>query len=101
MNPYGLVIAAVTTLVSLYVKWAKSSNDAALAQKQLNEVEEEADRNTRDETTRIEQLKKTIEDETVSIKNRRKAIEELQQIVPAYHASISEEYRLYGRNIQI
>ena len=101
MNPYGLVIAAVTTLVSLYVKWAKSSNDAALAQKRLNEVEEEADRNTRDEITRIEQLKKTIEDETVSINNRRKAIEELQQIVPAYHASISEEGRLIGHNVQV
>ena len=101
MNPYGLVIAAVTTLVSLYVKWAKSSNDAVLAQKRLNEVEEEADRNTRDEITWIEQLKKTIEDETVSINNRRKAIEELQQIVPAYHASISEEGRLIGHNVQV
>ena len=101
MNPYGLVIAAVTTLVSLYVKWAKSSNDTVLAQKRLNEVEEEADRNTRDEITRIEQLKKTIEDETVSINNRRKAIEELQQIVPAYHASISEEGRLIGHNVQV
>ena len=28
-----------------------------------------------------------------------KAIEELQQIIPNYHASISEEGQLYGHNI--
>ena len=101
MNPMGAAIAAATILIGLYVKFAKSSNDAALAQKRLKEIEEEADRNTRDEITRIERLKKTIEDETVSVNNRRKAIEELQQIVPDYHASISEEGRLYGHNVQI
>ena len=101
MNPMGAAIAAATILIGLYVKFAKSSNDAALAQKRLKEIEEEADRNTHDEITRIERLKKTIEDETVSVNNRRKAIEELQQIVPDYHASISEEGRLYGHNVQI
>ena len=101
MNPMGAAIAAATILIGLYVKFAKSSNDAALAQKRLKEIEEEADRNTRDEITRIERLKKTIEDETISVNNRRKAIEELQQIVPDYHASISEEGRLYGHNVQI
>ena len=101
MNPMGAAIAAATILIGLYVKFAKSSNDAALAQQRLKEIEEEAERNTRSEVQRIEQLRKTIEDETVSVNNRRKAIEELQQIVPGYHASISEEGRLYGHNIKI
>lgn len=101
MNPIGAVIAAATILIGLYVKFAKSSNDAALAQKRLKEIEEEADRNTSEEITRIDRLRRTIEDETVSVNNRRKAIEELQQIVPDYHASISEEGRLYGHNINI
>lgn len=101
MNPMGAAIAAATILIGLYVKFAKSSNEAALAQKRLSEIEEEADHNTYDEISRIERLKKTIEDETVSVNNRRKAIEELQQIVPDYHASISEEGRLYNHNTQI
>ena len=101
MNPLGLVIAAATTLIGLYVKFVKSTNDAALAQKRLREIEEEADRSTREEVTRIEMLKKTIEDETVSVNNRRKAIEDLQEIVPGYHASITEEGRLYGHNVKI
>ena len=101
MNPIGAVIAAATILIGIYMKFVKSSNEAARAQQRLKDIEEEANRNTRDEITRIERLKKTIEDETVSVNNRRKAIEELQQIVPDYHASISEEGRLYGHNVQI
>ena len=101
MNPMGAVIAAITILIGLYIKFAKSSNDAALAQKRLQDIEEEADRNTREEISRIEQLRKTIENEALSVNNRRKAIEELQQIVPGYHASISEEGRLYNHNVQI
>ena len=101
MNPMGAAIAAITILLGLYVKFAKSSNDAAKAQQRLKDIETEADHNTRDEITRIERLRRTIEDETLSVHNRRKAIEELQQIVPNYHASISEEGKLYGHNAQI
>lgn len=101
MNPMGAVIAAITILLGLYVKFAKTTNDAALAQKRLKDIEEEADRSTYDEISRIERLKKTVEDETLSVNNRRKAIEELQQIVPGYHASISEEGKLYGHNVKI
>ena len=101
MNPMGAVITAMTLLIGLYVKFAKSSSDAAAAQKRLKDIEEEADRNTREEINRIEQLKRTIENESLSVNMRRKAIEELQQIVPDYHASISEEGQLYGHNIKI
>ena len=101
MNPMGAAIAAITILLGLYVKFAKTTNEAALAQKRLKDIEEEADRNTHDEITKIERLKKTVEDETLSVNNRRKAIEELQQIVPGYHASISEEGKLYGHNVKI
>ena len=101
LNPMGMAIVAMTTLISLYVKFAKSSNEAAHAQQRLKEIEEQADRNTRDEITRIDRLRSTIENETLSVNSRRKAIEELQQIIPNYHASISEEGKLYGHNIQI
>ena len=101
MNPMGAAIAAATILIGLYVKFAKSSNAAAEAKKRLLEVEEEADRSTYNEISKIERLRKTVEDETLSVNNRRKAIEELQQIVPGYHASISEEGRLYGHNVKI
>ena len=101
LNPLGAAITAMTILIGLYVKFAKSSNEAALAQKRLKDIDEEADRNTRGEIARIEQLKNTIENETLSVNNRRKAIEELQQIIPNYHASITEEGKLYGHNIKI
>ena len=101
MNPLGVAITAMTLLIGLYVKFAKSSSEAAAAQKRLKDINEEADRNTREEINRIEQLKRTIENESLSVNKRRKAIEELQQIIPDYHASISEEGQLYGHNIKI
>ena len=101
MNPMGAAIAAATILIGLYAKFTKSTNDATAAQKRLKDIEDEADRSTQGEISKIERLKKTVEDETLSVNNRRKAIEELQQIVPGYHASISEEGRLYGHNAKI
>jgi hypothetical protein len=101
MNPMGVAITAMTLLIGMYVKFAKSSSTAAEAQKRLKDINEEADRNTREEINRIEQLKRTIENESLSVNKRRKAIEELQQIIPDYHASISEEGQLYGHNIKI
>lgn len=101
MNPMGVAITAMTLLIGMYVKFAKSSSTAAAAQKRLKDINEEADRNTREEINRIEQLKRTIENESLSVNKRRKAIEELQQIIPDYHASISEEGQLYGHNIKI
>lgn len=101
MNPMGVAITTLTLLIGLYVKFAKSSTDAVAAQKRLKDINEEADRNTREEIKHIEQLKNTIENESLSVNNRRKAIEELQQIIPEYHASISEEGQLYGHNIKI
>lgn len=101
MNPLGVAITAMTLLIGMYVKFAKSSSTAAAAQKRLKDINEEADRNTREEINRIEQLKRTIENESLSVNKRRKAIEELQQIIPDYHASISEEGQLYGHNIKI
>ena len=101
MNPMGVAITAMTLLIGLYVKFAKSSSTAAAAQKRLKDINEEADRNTREEINRIEQLKRTIENESLSVNKRRKAIEELQMIIPDYHASISEEGQLYGHNIKI
>ena len=101
LNPMGAAITALTILIGLYIKFAKSNTDAAQAQQRLKNIEEEADRNTRGEIARIEQLKKTVENETLSVNSRRKAIEELQKIVPDYHASITEEGKLYGHNAQI
>lgn len=101
MNPMGAAIAAATILIGLYVKFAKSSNEATVAQQRLKDIEEEANRSTAEEIKKIDMLRQTIENENISVNNRRKAIEELQQIVPDYHASISEEGRLYGHNVQI
>lgn len=98
LNPYGVIAAAITALIALYIRFATSSNSAANAQKRLKDIEEEAHRSKGEEIKRIELLRKTIEDANVSVNNRRKAIEELQSIVPDYHASLTEEGRLIGHN---
>ena len=98
LNPLGVVIALVTTLIALYVKFAKSSNEAAAAQQRLRDMEAAVDKSTSEEITKIKMLKKTVEDGNVSIGNRRRAIQELEQIVPGYHASLSDEGKLIGHN---
>ena len=101
MNPLGAVAAAVTVLIGLFIKLTKSTDSATLAQQRMRDIEETATKSVSDETKHIAILKNTIEDNTVSIANRRKAIEELQEIIPGYHASLTDEGKLLGHNSQI
>ena len=101
MNPYGLVIAGLTALIGMYIRYATSTDSAEKAQRRLKEIEEEANRNRPKEIDDIARLKKTIEDANVSIDNRREAIRELQKIVPEYHASLTNEGKLIGHNTEL
>ena len=97
-NVYALLAAAV---VAAGVAIVASLNRQTRAQRMLADIESEARRSSAEDITRIEMLKAVIEDETVSIHNRRKAIEELQNIIPDYHASLSDEGKLIGHNAEV
>lgn len=53
---------------------------------------------TKEEKSRIEQLTNIIRSNAYSVNERRAAIRRLQQVIPDYHAKISETGKLYDEN---
>lgn len=73
--------------------------EANAIKKQQAEIDKKVAESHIEEKTRIEQLTKVIHSNAFSVDERRAAINALQKIIPGYHASISNEGKLYNENI--
>lgn len=74
--------------------------EANAIKKQQAEIDKKVADSHLEEKTRIEQLNKVIHSNAFSVDERRAAIAALQKIIPSYHASISNEGKLYDDNIK-
>ncbi len=73
--------------------------EANAIKRQQAELDKKVAESHIEEKTKIEQLNKVIHSNAFSIGERRAAINALQRIVPGYHASITNEGKLYNENI--
>lgn len=99
----------IEALINYFEKASDSSDDVtasfnrqkteadALATVQ-SQLSDKVSDSTAKQKTMIEQLNATIHDSTKSYDERRQAIEDLQAIVPDYHASITQEGKLFRDN---
>jgi hypothetical protein len=62
------------------------------------EINKKVSESIAEQKTRVEQLSRIIHSNAYTIDERRSAINKLQSIVPGYHASISNEGKLYNDN---
>ena len=97
-NPLGLIITAVTAVISLLGLFNDEMDEAtetthslSASQQALNDVQQKAIEKTTEEKTRIEELSRIIHDNAASYDEKKRAIAALQQIVPGYQASLSRE----------
>ena len=74
--------------------------EANAIKKQQTEIDKKVAESYIEEKTRIQQLNKVIHSNAFSVGERRAAIAALQKIIPSYHASISNEGKLYEDNIK-
>ena len=95
---FGLVITAVTLLAMKLWEMKKATDASALAQKALNKIREDAQKQVVEEKLKLENLVKVARDETASLKDRHTAIAELNKIVPNYNASIDKTTGKYREN---
>lgn len=95
---FGLIAAGVTLLAMKLWEMKKATDASALAQKALNKVKEDAQKQVVEEKLKLESLVKVARDETTSLKDRHTAIAELNKIVPNYNASIDKTTGKYKEN---
>lgn len=111
-NPWGAAAAVVLAAAAAFAAWyaamdktskaarenAKRLKELSEAQKQVNGIKEEANRQTASEKTRLEALNQIIHDNSCSVRDRKNAIAAVQKVIPQYHASINKEGRLINDN---
>lgn len=112
MNPWGLVAGAVVGVgVALYSLF-KNSKDAAKEQKKLTAEQERQLRIQKQiddhnkaiveeyakESAAVNSLTKVVNNSNLSLEKRREALKQLKELVPDYHASLTDEGVLINNN---
>ena len=112
MNPWGLVAAAIVGAgVALYSLF-KNSKDAAKEQKKLTAEQERQLRIQKQiddhnkaiveeyakESAAVTSLTKVVNNSNLSLEKRREALRQLKELVPDYHASLTDEGVLINNN---
>ena len=87
---FGLIAAGVTVLSLKLWDMKKASDASTLAQKALNNIRTEAQKQVVEEKLKLENLIKVAKDEKLSMDERYKAVDALNKIVPQYNATIDK-----------
>lgn len=87
---FGLIAAGVVLLATKLWEMKKAADAAAQAQKALNAIKAEAQKQVVEEKLKLENLIKVAKDEKLSMDERLKATEALNRIVPHYNATIDQ-----------
>lgn len=105
-NPIGLIISGLTTLAAvLYPLFTGKTEEATDATKKLTTVQQEladvektASQKAAEEATKVQALTNVLHDNAASYDDKRKALQQLQQMVPGYHATLTNEGRVINEN---
>lgn len=104
-NPYTAIGAAIMAIASGLLLWATRTKELTQEQKNaLAVAKAEADlqratlEQTKGQEARLRRLTAIVHSNVHSLQERRKAVAEIQKIVPAYNATITEEGRVTKEN---
>lgn len=98
LSIFGAVAAAITALVFAVSNWVKKSREAKQATDELAEIEKKATDKFKDEESQVRTLTAILYDNRIAIDKRKEALAKLKEIVPGYHADLTEEGRLINEN---
>lgn len=87
---FGLIAAGVVLLAMKLWDMKKATDASTLAQKALNNIRTEAQKQVVEERMKLENLIKVAKDEKLSMDERYKAVDALNKIVPQYNATIDK-----------
>lgn len=97
-NPISMAIGLFAALVTYLKSYASKMNEHLRTLQSVKQAEEDAATQYAEQKTRIEMLSRTVENGNLSIDRRREAIGKLREIIPGYHASLTETGALYEHN---
>ena len=100
LNPFVAIATVVATAATGLYIYAQRTSVAARRQKELVDMNREAEKSISEEKNKLDALRKVLEDSKEPYAKRKAALEEIQSIVPEYHASLTKEGTLINNNAQ-
>ena len=104
-NPFGAILTVVTAVASAILLFKNNTEEATEAteklttvQQELADVEKSASQKAAEEATKVQALTNVLHDNAASYDAKRKALQQLQQMVPGYHATLTNEGRVINEN---
>lgn len=97
-NPWGVALTLITAVTAAIVEYNFSLSKSISNETKISKLRKKAQQDYESEKRNISALTSIVEDNTSSIFRRRKALNKLLEIVPGYHASLTEEGRLINHN---
>ena len=85
--PWAAVAALVVAVGYSMIEYSKNTNKATAAQKVLNQITEDANKNFQAEIKNVGALVTIVNDQTMSMVQRKNALAEIQKIYPDYLAN--------------
>jgi hypothetical protein len=93
-NPYTAILAAVGLLITAFVSFKSSTDEAAKAQKEFYDTVAKDAAKT---ISNYESLTAIVNDSSISVDRRKKALESLKQSFPGYFKNLKDEEILNGK----
>ena len=91
MNPWGLLLGAITAVITALVLFSNKQKEVNVQLKMQNEAIKEANVQTAAQEHHLRQLLKTANDTDKSYNERKKAVDELNRLVPQYNKQLTVE----------
>ena len=91
MNPWGLLLGAITAVVTALVLFSNKQKEVNLQLKIQNDAIKEANVQTAAQEHHLRQLLKTANDTNKSYNERKKAVDELNRLIPQYNKQLTVE----------
>lgn len=100
LNPFVAIATTVAAAAAGLHLYAQRTSVAVRRQRELVDMNREAEKSINEEKNKLDALRKVLEDSKEPYEKRKAALEEIQSIVPEYHASLTEEGVLINNNTQ-
>lgn len=98
LNPYVLAATALATLVAGVAIYISSTEKQTQAEISLQNIKKKTTDQYDEQKAKLDSLLGVMKNEKVALNDRKTALQQIQEIVPGYHASLTDEGKLIKSN---
>ena len=99
-NPWGVAIAAITTLMALLIDAAAKHDEEVQKMDAVSRAHKRASEQYEEESSKVQALIEMVNNSNNSYELRKAKLDELKSIVPGYHADLTKEGKLINNNTE-